>query len=112
MKKTILYVLAVFGAIFIFYLLRSMWGGFSSTVNPNAQIQKAKCVSECRTNKLNTDCEGYCVTNTTEQKDDTKTCLYGGKTYKSGDGFKSTDGCNSCSCEDGQVACTLMACEK
>ena len=40
-----------------------------------------------------------------------KDCLYGGKTYKSGEGFPSEDGCNSCSCEDGQVACTLIACE-
>lgn len=40
-----------------------------------------------------------------------KSCQYGGKTYKSGEGFPSEDGCNSCSCEDGKVSCTLMACE-
>ena len=40
-----------------------------------------------------------------------KSCQYGGKTYKSGEGFPSEDGCNSCSCVDGEIACTLMACE-
>jgi len=41
-----------------------------------------------------------------------KGCDYGGKHYDVGQGFPSTDGCNSCSCTgDGQVACTLRACE-
>ena len=40
-----------------------------------------------------------------------KNCEYAGKIYKSGEGFPSDDGCNSCSCVDGEVACTLMACE-
>ena len=40
----------------------------------------------------------------------TKSCHYNGKNYKSGEGFKATDGCNSCGCEDGKVNCTLMAC--
>lgn len=39
-------------------------------------------------------------------------CQYNGQSYKSGDGFPSADGCNSCGCNDGQVACTLMACER
>lgn len=60
MKKAILYTLAVFGAIFIFYLLRAMWGGFSSTVNPGAQVQKAKCIAECRNNNLSDNCDNYC----------------------------------------------------
>jgi len=39
------------------------------------------------------------------------TCSYGGKSYAVGESFKSTDGCNTCSClSDGTVACTLMAC--
>ena len=37
-------------------------------------------------------------------------CEYGGRTYQNGEGFKDTDGCNSCSCVNGQVACTMMAC--
>ena len=39
------------------------------------------------------------------------TCSYGGKTYRFGTNFPSTDGCNTCSCSSsGVVACTLMAC--
>lgn len=37
-------------------------------------------------------------------------CQYNGKTYKDGETV-SIDKCNSCSCDNGQVACTLMACE-
>jgi hypothetical protein len=38
-------------------------------------------------------------------------CLYEGRPYKVGEGFKAADGCNTCSCTaTGQVACTLMAC--
>lgn len=37
-------------------------------------------------------------------------CNYNGNTYKDGEGFKSSDGCNSCSCQNGQIACTEMAC--
>jgi hypothetical protein len=36
-------------------------------------------------------------------------CQYKGKTYADGEGFK--DSCNSCSCDNGQVLCTLMACQ-
>lgn len=41
-----------------------------------------------------------------------KSCDYNGNTYKSGEGFKDIDGCNSCSCDNGKIACTLMACEQ
>ena len=38
-------------------------------------------------------------------------CDYNGKHYNPGDGFPSTDGCNSCGCQDdGSVVCTLKAC--
>ena len=37
-------------------------------------------------------------------------CEYGRETYQSGERFDSLDGCNTCSCEDGQIACTVMAC--
>lgn len=40
------------------------------------------------------------------------TCEYDGTLYKDGDQFKSTDGCNSCSCKSGGVICTKMACVK
>jgi len=39
-----------------------------------------------------------------------KGCFYNGITYQNGDGFQAEDGCNSCSCDNGQVACTMMAC--
>jgi len=38
-------------------------------------------------------------------------CQYKGKTYKDGEAIPSGDKCNSCSCDNGQVACTAMACE-
>lgn len=38
-------------------------------------------------------------------------CTHEGKTYKSGASFPAGDGCNSCSCQNGDVACTLMACD-
>jgi Kazal-type serine protease inhibitor domain len=39
------------------------------------------------------------------------TCTVGGKTYPSGTGgFLGPDGCNHCSCFDGQLACTDLAC--
>ncbi len=38
-------------------------------------------------------------------------CDYGGKSYRPGDTFRSTDGCNTCSCAPGgAVRCTLVAC--
>ena len=36
-------------------------------------------------------------------------CQYQGKTYQNGEGFK--DKCNSCSCADGKVLCTMIACQ-
>ena len=32
------------------------------------------------------------------------------KEYKDGESFQATDGCNTCTCNDGKVACTLMVC--
>lgn len=37
-------------------------------------------------------------------------CIEGGKTYASGDTVPSRDGCNRCTCTNGRVACTEMAC--
>ncbi|MFA5894474.1 MAG: hypothetical protein WC851_01745 [Candidatus Shapirobacteria bacterium] len=45
-----------------------------------------------------------------KQLSPSKVCQYDGKTYQSGESFRSTDGCNSCGCNNGEVACTLMAC--
>ena len=39
-------------------------------------------------------------------------CEWNGKTYARGMTFAAGDGCNTCTCgEDGQVACTLIACQ-
>jgi TILa domain/Kazal-type serine protease inhibitor domain len=37
-------------------------------------------------------------------------CTVGGVVYADGAGVPSLDGCNSCGCNDGQVACTLIDC--
>ncbi len=37
-------------------------------------------------------------------------CTLDGKTYRNGDTLPSPDGCNTCSCMNGQIACTLIAC--
>ena len=39
-------------------------------------------------------------------------CKYNNSTHQNGDSFKSTDGCNTCTCSYGMVACTEMACIK
>jgi hypothetical protein len=39
-----------------------------------------------------------------------RSCRDGAKTYASGTTFPSTDGCNTCSCADGSVACTTRGC--
>ena len=37
-------------------------------------------------------------------------CEYNGKSYETGSSFPSSDGCNTCNCSEGGVACTLRAC--
>lgn len=38
-------------------------------------------------------------------------CTYDGVSHKDGESFKSTDGCNTCSCgSNGEVACTAQTC--
>src|SRR5690606_6658734 len=37
-------------------------------------------------------------------------CEYNGNSYEAGASFPSSDGCNTCSCSEGGVACTLRAC--
>jgi len=37
-------------------------------------------------------------------------CTYNGNSYALGDVFPAGDGCNSCSCGTGGVACTELAC--
>lgn len=37
-------------------------------------------------------------------------CEYDGKSYQDGASFPSSDGCNSCACDAGEVVCTARAC--
>jgi hypothetical protein len=39
-------------------------------------------------------------------------CTQDGQVYADGDEVPAPDSCNSCSCENGQIACTAMACEE
>jgi hypothetical protein len=39
-------------------------------------------------------------------------CEYHGWAYAHGETFDSIDGCNVCSCNDGMIVCTEMACEE
>ncbi len=41
---------------------------------------------------------------------DDSSCSYGGVEYSDGARFDADDGCNSCTCENGTVACTEIAC--
>ena len=45
-------------------------------------------------------------------KEEKLRCEYNGWAYAHGESFDSTDGCNMCSCNNGEIVCTLMACEK
>ena len=43
--------------------------------------------------------------------DGSTTCTVGGTVYEDGaTGIKASDGCNTCSCTHGQLACTLLGC--
>jgi len=39
-----------------------------------------------------------------------KGCLYEGERHKDGASFAASDGCNTCSCDNGAVGCTLIGC--
>jgi hypothetical protein len=57
-------------------------------------------------------CAGRCVVNDdgTVSCIPISTCEYNGQIFKTGDSFKSGDGCNTCSCNEGSIICTKMAC--
>lgn len=38
-------------------------------------------------------------------------CMSDGYAYPNGSSFKSSDGCNTCSCSNGEAVCTEMACD-
>ena len=47
----------------------------------------------------------YCVIFSEEME-----CYYYGEVRASGASFNATDNCNTCQCNNGQIACTLMYC--
>ena len=63
----------------------------SSTCKPGAACYdaKTKTVSVCKA---------------------TGSCNYGGKVYPNGANYPAGDGCNTCSCRNGQTICTKIAC--
>lgn len=40
-----------------------------------------------------------------------RACTYAGQSHANGDSFPSTNGCNTCACDDGEVTCTLKGCD-
>lgn len=45
-----------------------------------------------------------------EVEEENGACTYNEQNYADGESFGSTDGCNTCQCENGSVNCTLMNC--
>lgn len=43
---------------------------------------------------------------------DPQDCVYGGHVIPHGQTVLAVDGCNKCSCFDGQLVCTAMACDE
>jgi len=55
-------------------------------------------------------CGGQAKSESGDQGDAVE-CEYDGQTYRPGDDFPDSDGCNTCTCgEDGNVGCTLVDC--
>jgi hypothetical protein len=52
----------------------------------------------------------YSIFTVVDSKQNKKSCIYNNTSYKSNETFKSLDGCNTCSCLNGEIACTLMSC--
>jgi len=49
---------------------------------------------------------------TTDFQIEKNRCEYNGWAYAHGESFESSDGCNMCSCNNGEVVCTLMGCDE
>jgi len=67
----------------------------------NDPCMTVKCGAEKTLCVTTQDCAYQCVK---------PECDYNGHTYYHGESFPSDDNCNSCSCYDGNVACTLRFC--
>ncbi len=49
---------------------------------------------------------------TTDFQTEKLRCEYNGWAYAHGETFDASDGCNMCSCNNGEVVCTLMGCDQ
>jgi hypothetical protein len=38
-------------------------------------------------------------------------CMYNGKEYKHDESFQASDSCNTCTCKNGEILCTVIECE-
>jgi hypothetical protein len=82
--------------------------GYWKILYPNDKISENEAISK-EFNLLNQILSTFKFTGQEGNTDSGQSCTYKGKTYANGEGFK--DSCNSCTCQDGQVGCTLMACQ-
>ncbi|XP_062512900.1 SCO-spondin-like [Corticium candelabrum] len=73
--------------------------------SPHPRICTRQCVRGCFCPTGMLQRNTTCVT-----PDECNMCHYNGRTYRKGEGFNSTDGCNRCICLEGHVACTRKAC--
>ncbi len=69
------------------------------------------CDGKTYSNECVADAAGIAVDYKGECKPTGLSCKYDGKEYKDGESFPATDGCNTCSCQNGRVMCTLRACQ-
>ena len=93
-------------AIFITAIMTTLLaGGGMYLVQENKITSLEKQVTDLQQQVENPENGGSTPTPTSAS------CDYNGDTYESGKTFTATDGCNKCTCNDGKVACTLMACE-
>src|SRR5262245_52347908 len=79
-------------------------GGETVNVGSTSQMELKKKADGSPTGNGTT-----CSWDDTVSSDGTTSSSPGGQ-YKVGDQFASPDGCNSCACTDGGIACTTKAC--
>ncbi|XP_062512712.1 uncharacterized protein LOC134188563 [Corticium candelabrum] len=75
--------------------------------DPHPRPCTKQCVRGCFCPTGMLQRNSMCVT-----PDECKMCHYNNRTYRNGEGFNSTDGCNKCVCIGGHVACTRRACRR
>ena len=74
---------------------------FQGATYRDGETRKADCDHICTCNKGNWDCV---------MQPSSTCCRHNGQLRKSGETFPAGDGCNQCTCYNGGVNCTAMAC--